>query len=55
LGRAIPPAPDFMMLLIKHMIETTIEENGKINTSVQVEKYLHFVIRESTNITLLKE
>ena len=44
-----------MMLLVKHMMETTIEESGKINTSVQVEKYLCFIIQESTNITLLKE
>lgn len=37
------------------MIETIIEESEKNKTSVQVEKYLGFVNRESINITSLKE
>lgn len=39
-GRTIPSASNFMMILIKSMIETGIEESRKTNMSSKVEKYL---------------
>lgn len=42
-GATIPPASNFMMILIKGTIETTIGKTRKMNTSLKVETYLLFV------------
>lgn len=42
-GATIPSASNFMMILIKGTIETTIGKTRRTNTSLKVETYLLFV------------
>lgn len=52
-GTTIPPASNFLMILIKGMIKITIGKNRKTNTSLKVEIYLPFIMKESINVILL--